>query len=135
MLKQNKGITLVALVITIIVLLILAGVSISMVVGQNGILNRATNAAEETAEADARSALEVALSGAQGYFIDDWNKDQTTRFQAWLADNDDKLEADGYTFDLSAGTMTKTGGNTYEFTLTYKDYGATINTFSVKKST
>ena len=35
--KHNKGITLIALVITIIVLLILAGVSISLVVGNNGV--------------------------------------------------------------------------------------------------
>ena len=35
----NKGITLIALVITIIILLILAGVSISMLAGNNGILN------------------------------------------------------------------------------------------------
>ena len=40
--KRNKGITLIALVVTIIVLLILAGISISMLTGQNGILNRAS---------------------------------------------------------------------------------------------
>ena len=40
--KNNKGITLIALVVTIIVLLILAGVSIAMLTGQNGILNRAS---------------------------------------------------------------------------------------------
>ena len=44
----NKGITLIALVVTIIVLLILAGVSISMLTGQNGILNRAVEAKEKT---------------------------------------------------------------------------------------
>ena len=37
---KNKGITLIALVVTIIVLLILAGVSISMLTGENGILKR-----------------------------------------------------------------------------------------------
>ena len=42
MLKKNGGITLIALVITIIVLLILAGVSIAMISGENGILNRAS---------------------------------------------------------------------------------------------
>ena len=42
--KQAKGITLIALVITIIVLLILAGVTIAMLTGQNGILTNATNA-------------------------------------------------------------------------------------------
>ena len=42
--RNNKGITLVALVITIIVLLILAGVSIAALGGQNGILTNATSA-------------------------------------------------------------------------------------------
>ena len=44
--KQEKAITLIALVVTIIVLLILAGISISMLTGQNGILNRASEAKE-----------------------------------------------------------------------------------------
>ena len=50
MLEKNKqkGITLIALVITIIVLLILAGVSISMLTGENGILNQASKAAVQT---------------------------------------------------------------------------------------
>ena len=39
--KKERGITLIALVITIIVLLILAGVSIAMLTGQNGILTQA----------------------------------------------------------------------------------------------
>ena len=64
--KNNKGITLVALVITIIVLLILAGVSISMVVGENGVLNRAKDATDKTAIAQAKEALETAISGYQG---------------------------------------------------------------------
>lgn len=44
MLKGQKGITLIALVVTIIVLIILAGVSISLLFGQYGIVNRAQNA-------------------------------------------------------------------------------------------
>lgn len=44
MFKQERGITLVALVVTIVVLLILAGVSISMVLGQNGIVTKAQDA-------------------------------------------------------------------------------------------
>ena len=42
MLKQQKGITLVSLVITIVVLIILAGVAISLTLGDNGIFNKAT---------------------------------------------------------------------------------------------
>ena len=48
MLKDNKGITLIELVITIIVLLILAGVSIAILTGSNGILTQAQNAANTT---------------------------------------------------------------------------------------
>ena len=40
-LKEQKGITLIALVVTIVVLLILAGVSISMLSGENGIIRQA----------------------------------------------------------------------------------------------
>lgn len=46
MLRKEKGITLVALVVTIIILLILAGVSITMVSG-NGLFGRASNAASK----------------------------------------------------------------------------------------
>ena len=42
--KENKGITLVALVITVIVLIILAGVTISLVVGDNGIITKSKEA-------------------------------------------------------------------------------------------
>ena len=49
--KKNKGITLVALVVTIVVLLILAGVSINLVLGNNGIIERAKDAETKSAEA------------------------------------------------------------------------------------
>ncbi len=51
-LKEKNGITLIALVVMIIVLLILAGISISMLTGQNGILNRAGEAKEKTEQAN-----------------------------------------------------------------------------------
>ncbi|MNS98484.1 hypothetical protein D3C72_1328530 [compost metagenome] len=45
---KNKGITLIALIITIIILLILATISISMITGENGILSKAKTASEQT---------------------------------------------------------------------------------------
>ncbi len=48
---ENKGITLVALVITIIVLIILAGISINLVLGENGLFARARKAAEDYQQA------------------------------------------------------------------------------------
>ena len=53
-----KGITLVALVVTIVVLLILAGVSINSVLGENGIIIKAKEAAEKTAAAQEREMIE-----------------------------------------------------------------------------
>ena len=49
--KGNEGITLVALVVTIVVLLILAGISLNLVLGENGIITRAQEARDETAQA------------------------------------------------------------------------------------
>ena len=46
--KNNKGITLVALVVTIIILIILAGISINLVLGDNGIITIAKKAKENT---------------------------------------------------------------------------------------
>ncbi len=63
--KNTRGITLIALVITIIVLLILAGVSIAMLTGQNGILTQAQNAkeaTEESAEQEKRQLSQVEAS-------------------------------------------------------------------------
>ena len=60
--KNNKGITLVALVITIIVLLILAGVSLSLVLGENGVLSQAKNAKVKTDTAAAKEKLLLDLS-------------------------------------------------------------------------
>ena len=50
-LRNVKGITLIALVITIIVLIILAGVSISLVLGENGIITKSKYAKQETLNA------------------------------------------------------------------------------------
>ncbi len=57
MLKGQKGITLVALVITIIVLLILAGVTITLTLGENGIFKTAEKAGENYTKAQ-REELE-----------------------------------------------------------------------------
>ena len=56
-LKSKKGITLVALVVTTVVLLILAGVSINLVLGDNGIIKKANQAASVTKEAEVKEAI------------------------------------------------------------------------------
>jgi len=73
--KNNKGITLVALVVTIVVLLILATVSINLVLGDNGIVKKAQDAKTKSAEASENdlkgmnslvSEMEGALAGNGG---------------------------------------------------------------------
>ena len=60
--QRNSGITLIALVITIIVLLILAGVSLSLVAGENGILKRATNAVDKNTIVSGKEETELLVS-------------------------------------------------------------------------
>lgn len=62
--QEVSGITLIALVVTIIVLLILAGVSISMLTGQNGILNRVAEAKEKTGIAQSEEKVKLAVMAA-----------------------------------------------------------------------
>ena len=78
-LKKNKGITLIALVITIIVLLILAGVSIAMLTGQNGILSQAQNAAEQTEIANAKEQAQMDIL--------EWQSDKLEKGESADLDN------------------------------------------------
>lgn len=57
--KVNKGITLIALVITIIVLLILAGVTVSTITGKNGILNNSIQAKENTRKSEIINSAKI----------------------------------------------------------------------------
>lgn len=63
--KNSKGITLIALVITIIALLILAGVTIATLTGDNGILTQAGNAKEQTEKADIIERAKIEIVGVQ----------------------------------------------------------------------
>ncbi len=72
--KKNKGITLIALVITIIVLLILAGVAISMLSGENGILRKAAEAKTKTEEAQKEESITLLDIEIDGIFIEKGSK-------------------------------------------------------------
>ena len=60
--KNQKGITLVALVVTIVVLLILAGVSIAMITGSNGLFTKSSEAGVKTEAAEVKENVELAIS-------------------------------------------------------------------------
>lgn len=71
MLKGQKGITLVALIITIIVLIILAGVSFTIAFNQNGIFTKAKSGAQEYKDAETNQSL--ALNEAADYMQNEIN--------------------------------------------------------------
>ena len=110
--RNNKGITLIALVITIIVLLILAGVSIAMLTGQNGILNQANRAGEATADAEAEERINLELNALYSEVLE---KNLAVFDATETTGHEDKTEAnlpEGYTAELSNEnkTLTITGG-------------------------
>ncbi len=72
---NNKGITLIALVITIIVLLILAGVTIATLTRQNGILTKASEASEKTETANEQEQVGLAYTAAKS---GKWGEEITT---------------------------------------------------------
>ena len=96
-LKNNKGITLIALVITIIVLLILAGISIATLTGNNGLLNKTTSAKEENEKAEYKESLELIGAGLQ---IDkrreNWSTDVFMGKYKEAIENDKKYESSSW---------------------------------------
>ena len=93
MFKEQKGITLVALVITIIVLLILAGVSISLVMGENGVLGQAANAVDATELGSVRDELNNATP-LRSYITGNYIKNECPNAES-VTINPDPVTADG----------------------------------------
>ena len=113
--KNTKGITLIALVITIIVLLILAGVSIAMLTGQNGILNQAQEAKSQTEFKSAEEKVKLAIMGARAddgqMTVDELKRE--VGYQGGSVTGDAfpvQVQMDGHTFTVDAnGTVTSNG--------------------------
>ena len=99
MLKNKRGITLIALVITIIVLLILAGVSIAMLTGKNGILTQANESKKKTELAEQEEKRELLEQEA---YMEEYNFVDTELTEA---------EATSAGWNHNAGVITKYTGN------------------------
>ena len=106
---KAKGITLIALVITVIVLLILAGVTVATLTGQNGILSNATNAKEETQVKSAEEKVKLALTGSYdtaGKINESNFETEVTRQGGTSTINtvEATVQMDGYSFWVDLGT-------------------------------
>ena len=129
--KNNKGITLIALVVTIIVLLILAGVSIAMLSGQNGILNRASQATWQSKLGDAESTVALSVSN---YLTDYYAVKYTGSKSEYLG------TSESYTDEVDAvkkganAAKTELGGD-YTVTVKEKTDGTAIESIVIKYTT
>ena len=125
-LEKEKAITLIALVITIIVLLILAGVSIATLTGENGILKKAITAKEETEIKNYYEKIEIVRNelrlNKENYFPptitemkEEFSKNHTDRVASKHVDEIEIWELttkDGYIFHITeTGTVYKEKGN------------------------
>ena len=126
--KRNEGITLVALVITIIVLLILAGVSISLVVGDNGVLTQSQKAATDTNAANAQSAVEMTAASLNSKFMGEvWKDNRTAKIYNTykFKDFEKELEENGYTIVDHTSDSEKYIDNTDKDTSNYDNDSGT----------
>ena len=106
--KKQTGITLIALVITIIVLLILAGVSIATLTGNNGILKQANQAKENNKVATAKEKVQVEALGS----IDKSGKFNESTFE------------ENVTKNIKGSTVRKSGNS---LIVTVDGYDVTVN--------
>lgn len=114
MMKNQKGITLVALVITIIVLLILAGVSIAMLTGDNGLLGRATKAVDTSKIAEDKEAAALDLNAAYTAYMEAKyvaTTPTTDTFSAWLTANSTKYMKNDKHYSFASGKITTVNKN------------------------
>ena len=115
-LKRTKGITLIALVITIIVLLILAGVTIATLTGDNGILTKAQNAKEKNAQKTIEEQINLAVQASrinEGLLIDkEILEEELTNngMEITKSENEElpwTVKKDGYVYTISANGEVK----------------------------
>lgn len=104
--NPEKAITLIALVVTIVVLLILAAVSISMLTGENGVITQAQNAKVQTEIGEEKEQVQLAATAAKGKT--NWGEITEDNFRAEL---DNNIGSGKY-------TLSKNGDI---FTVTYND--------------
>ena len=115
--KNNKGITLIALVITIIVLLILAGVSIAMLTGNNGILTQANTAKTDTAKSEAVEKINMELNALYSSVLASTTKDTFEATEKTAAETNlgtgyqVTMSEDSKTITISSLTISGVTGN------------------------
>ena len=108
--KFNKGITLIALIVTIIILLILSGITIVTLTGDNGLFARAKQAKEEYSMSSAKEKLELILFELQTARVTDNNYNENEYIDNKIQENEmsvneDVVTVDGWKFKIDRSTL------------------------------
>lgn len=116
--KNERGITLVALVVTIVVLLILAGITIMYVMSDNGVFGQAQNAGSETNINAVREAVEMAISGLYPEVYTSDAVDNAALGTALTTSFESNLSATMKGTGFTNGTVTAEKGNVSTLSMT-----------------
>lgn len=125
-LKNQKGITLVALVVTIIVLLILAGVSLRLVAGDEGILKRSETAVNKTTATSIEERADLGIANAKLAYLE--NKyDGTKTYSSFAKFLSDVSNATAGDLNEIKGDIEKAGGS-----IEFGSYDTAEDTITIK---
>ena len=117
MLKSQKGITLVALVVTIVVLLILAAVALNLTLGENGLITKAKDTKTESEKAEIFDQIALATSSGEIEYSTTGTSRLIT-YKSALLSGVDGIDSNSVTdngSNLITGTVTKSSGKKYDF--------------------
>ena len=109
--KEKKGITLIALVITIVIMLLLAGVAIQMTMGENGLIGKSTKAQKEQAKVELYETAKLSYTNLRAKAAE--NGDQTPQVELALSTTEfmDKYNIVGDNITDKKGTVIDTKEN------------------------
>ena len=103
--RKEKGITLIALIITIVILIILAGISINLLIGQDGLIGRAKKGSDTYSQQQAKEKLELLLVDMQVDKMENKEYNQNEYLTSKIEENDMTVNGDivfvnGWQFEI-----------------------------------
>ena len=135
--RKEKGITLIALIITIVTLIILAGVSINLLIGEDGLIGRAKKGSATYSEQQAKEKLELVLVDIQVDKMDNKNYNQNEYLTSKIEENNmtvngDVIFVNGWQFEIdrSVPKISASLGKGETINNLYIDFSTGINGFT-----
>ena len=132
--KNKKGITLIALVITIIILLILAAVAIQLALGENGLIGKASSGQQKQTSAEAAEKFKTLQAAAfADYIVTGQGQTEKTAYVTALNTALNEIKDPKIKDIAVSGTFDATGG-TFSGTVTIAHKGTNTKTLTLQQS-